>query len=185
VFHLLVTFLLGISWVASFACIEADKAEGGWLSVLGGFNLLFFLITWIDSNQKSAFDAVLMFPLLPILLLEVIGSLAVIIPRWERHVGLIVYMITDLNGRIMFNGTAYLEQGTRSEAFRIIQTAEVAFVDISFSLSFRMADSGGFTEVVMAWSFLLRGHSLIRCEDICRRKFAERFGRKWKDYHDK
>jgi hypothetical protein len=81
--------------------------------VLGGFNLLFFLIT-----------------------------------RWEGHVSSITYTITDLNGCIPFNGTAYLEQGTRSEAFRIIQTAEVAFVDISFSLAFRMADSGGVTEVV-------------------------------------
>jgi hypothetical protein len=95
-----------------------------------------------------------MFPLLPIVLLEVIGSLAVIIPRWE-HVGSIAYMITHSNGCIPFNGTAYLEQGTRSEAFRIIQTAEVAFGDISFSLAFRMADLGVFTELVMAWAALL------------------------------
>lgn len=157
-FHLLFTLLLGIAWIYTFARIEIEKAEGGWLSILGGFNLLFFLAgqAFAGSNRDmTRFQSVLIYILMPFVVLEVASSLAVIIQRWNGTVGSIAYEITDLNGCIPFNGTSYLEKGARSTAFKIIQSVEVVFVDLSFSLAFRMADSDQDGALVMSWAALL------------------------------
>ena len=147
------TYILVISWTIAFARIEVDKATGGWLPMLNGFNLIFSLMALADSVPKDG--AYVLLPLMPFVLLQVCGGLAVVMQRWGETIGSIAYSITDLNGCTPFNGTTYLQQGARSRAFRIIQICEMVFVDLSFTSAFRFVASDDLSELKSVWSALL------------------------------
>ena len=157
VFHIAFTVLLGVMWLISFGTIESEKATGGWLSIIGGYNLFFFAAGTFSLEKPTKTEKVLWWFILPLMVVQVFGCLAVIVQRWEGAVGSIAYNVTDLNGCTPFNGTAYLEKGARSEAFRIIQTVEVVFGDLSIPLSARLADAGSdsVAGVGVAWGCLL------------------------------
>jgi hypothetical protein len=154
-FIITLTYVVAVSWIITFVHIERDKATGGWLSVLSGISLFFSVLVLMDSGTR-VFEVLPLFPLIFVIFLEVCGGLAVVIQRWAGDVGTIAYTVTDLNGCTPFNGTAYLQQGARSHAFRIIQNCEVVFMDLSFGLSFKIADDGNHSSIGLkvAWSVL-------------------------------
>src|SRR6202034_449597 len=83
-------------------------------------SLTFILSAWTFEGEAYSTFAILFV----IFAFQGAGSLAIIIQRWKGDIGSVAYLITDNNGCMPNNGFGYLQQGARSRAFRIIETAE-------------------------------------------------------------
>jgi hypothetical protein len=119
IFPLLWPVIADIAWITIFAFIEKEKEMGGWISVMDG-SLTFILSAWALEGEAYSISVVLFV----IFAFQGAGSLAIVIQRWKGDIGSVAYLITDNNGCIPNNGFGYLQQGARSRAFRIIETAE-------------------------------------------------------------
>jgi hypothetical protein len=89
-----------------------------------------------DSELSENFAPCVIFPLGAFAGIEFVLGFSILIERWQGNVGTIAYIVTDLNGCTPFNGTAYLQQGARSRAFRIIQTCEWVFTILGLAAAF-------------------------------------------------
>jgi hypothetical protein len=122
-----IPIVVGTAWTISFGFIEHDKATGEWISVLT-WTVTGLVAFWAIENNFSMITAFFVF----IAIFQFCGSVDVVVQRWNAEVGTVAYFITDNGGCEPYNGFAYLEQGARSKAFRIIQTAEIANSFIGF-----------------------------------------------------
>lgn len=107
-------------WLISFAFVEAEKATGGWISVM--LSVTAAVLFWTAISVRSQLI------LLLVGLFLTVASWAVIIQRWNGDIGTVAYEITNSHGCEPYDGFQYLQQGVRSRAFTIIQTVEAAFV---------------------------------------------------------
>ena len=121
-FTLLLPGIVDVAWTTAFAFIEHDKATGGWLSVIDGSTSC-ILMLWAQQTGNPGIGGILAL----FWVFQTGAEIAVLVQRWKGYVGTIAYMINDSNGCTPYNGFQYLEQGARSRAFRIIQTAEYLY----------------------------------------------------------
>lgn len=122
------TLIQNISWTISFVAIEKEKATAGWLNAL----------TWTSTSAvwfalRARQEVLVSTLLLLITCFQIGGSSAVSGGRQDGSLGSIAYNVTDLNGCVPYNGTHYLQQGTRSHAFYLIQVAELGVAGIFVS----------------------------------------------------
>lgn len=129
-----------IFWTVSFALIEQKQATGGWLSVTD-VSITANFASWAIEAGKDF----LAYPLILIWAFQGAGSVAIFIQRWKGIVGSVAYLITDTNSCTPHDGLAYLQQGARSRAFKIIQTTEVVYASLVLSIVSLSATWGRFT----------------------------------------
>lgn len=136
-FNLIVPFVVNIFWTVSFGFLQNEKQTGGWISVTDGA-LSTILLFWAFEDEAVLIAViVLLFSLF-----QAGGEWAVIIQRWKQEIGSIAYVIDNNNGCIPYNGFGYLQEGVRSQAFKIIQTVEFFYSGIGITFVFGAAASG-------------------------------------------
>jgi hypothetical protein len=118
--------LMLLFWTVSFGVVEHSKDTAGWISVNAALTTLFYVVL-----IKHTIGLLFVF----LGLLQMLGSCIIVFGRLDGSIGSVAYKITDTHGCLPFNGTAYLEQGARSGAFKTVQVVEwsVAFL-IMFSM---------------------------------------------------
>lgn len=126
IFPVVLSVIISCAWVVSFVFIQLAKETGGWLSVLSWMLSLVLIVQASEIRINNPRPLVYWIALL-FTGFQLAGSLIVISQRWAGTVGTVAYVISDDNSCNPHNGFAYLEQGARSRAFRIIQTTQLIY----------------------------------------------------------
>jgi hypothetical protein len=114
------TVVIGGTWIISFGFIQFEQSKGGWISVLDWLLTLTVAIWAAETSASSTWAYYFLFATI-----QFVGSVAAVAQGWAGEVGSVAYIISDSHGCNPLNGFEYLERGAR--AFRIIQTTELAY----------------------------------------------------------
>lgn len=129
--------IVDISWTIGFGILQHEKLKGGWISVEDGATTAIFM-AWAFSIE--AYTIGILFNLF--WTFQGAAALAIVIQRWKKEIGTIAYMIIDTNGCTPYNGLVYLEQGARSQSFRILQLVEFLYSGVIINGVWLMTISG-------------------------------------------
>jgi len=116
--------VIGAVWCIQFVIIFLSSRDtAGWISVTASA----LTATYLPS--AFVLSRYLWGPFCSLVLLfQLVGSFVTVIFRWRGTIGRTAYSIIDSKNCTPFSSLAYLEQGARSRAFRIMQTAEMSWV---------------------------------------------------------
>lgn len=122
----IIPIVIGAVWCIQFVVIFLSSRDtAGWISVTDS------VLTAAYLPSAFALSTYLWGPFCSgVMLFQLAGSFVIVIFRWRGIIGRTAYSIIDSNSCTPFSSLAYLEQGARSGAFRIMQTVEMSWVTI-------------------------------------------------------
>jgi hypothetical protein len=123
-----------VAWVVGFALSQHQRQTAGWMSVLGW-------ATWFELMHVAFGKWAI-----PALVFQWPASLALVAQRWAGGLGDVAYQIDDLNGCTPVDGLAYLQQGARSQSFKIVQA--VTFPISTAFLLYSLKEPKNFNQLI-------------------------------------